>query len=409
MLKALLNAVKAHNKDKAINHLNEALRLEKQIIELLLPFEKAAQNYATITKDEEITRKICGSLRAFGKYKIEEWLARSGKYLAENNLTLVMRTIDEELLDSNFGMISGRLEHTRQIEQVLPIEECNEALAYNKSLEKLNEVFGYVKGRNAGAQFKEEFNSSQLISAFQEATKNLLGRGWLWKKGIVPDIEKHYRISLSADLSELQIQTRIGTLKKLEDTLKAISQNAFTLLEANLSLNEEQIDFAKKNLTEALLLFNTRAVNLIIPSHQRGALAETISGLEGYYQQLNKRCAPSKVGVSSDIPEFVYEFFQTMEDLAKGAKQKAEESDFKEAVLQLEEIYRITLRRDWERVKKVKEGKLGNLLAVRNSEIKEVVEVLRNKVRVPEEREKYFNELLQNLEQTNQLLAVKRE
>ena len=97
-----------------------------------------------------------------------------------------------------------------------------------------------------------------------------------------------------------------------------------------------------------------------------------------------------------------------MEALAKEARQKIADNNYKDAVLNLEEIYLISLKRDWERLKKLKDTKAGDILMERNNEVKETIQKVRNVIRNTDAREKQFTHLILNLEQTNQLLAAKR-
>jgi len=403
-------------KEKASINLSKALNIEKELVPALSSLDRSAQDYLTLTKDLELAQKIRSSLSFLTKYKIEEWLNKGLKYLEEGNVPLAIRTLEEELLDQNFGLIASRYEHIKTVEQNLPEEERNEALAYNSSLEKLREVLNGIVEKSETAQYKEGTEFDKLLLELKANQKTLFGKGFLWKRGVIPEIETHYKKDLSqlktsslSELSSVLLQSRTKSLSNLENSLVALSQLSLTLLENNISSTSEQLEYEKKNLAEVLTLFHTRAFNLIIPTSQRVALRQDLRGLSEYYNQLNKApVAVETLTVSSGLPEFVYDYFQTMEDLAKSAKQKLSENNYKDAVLNLEEIYRITLRRDWERLKKIKESKAGDILTERNNEIKELVQVVRNVIRSEKDREKHFNSLIVNLEQTNQLLAAKK-
>ncbi|MFA6461349.1 MAG: hypothetical protein WCV90_03710 [Candidatus Woesearchaeota archaeon] len=406
----------AQKKEGVINNLARALNLEKDISLRLVALERAGLDYLSLTKDAEAGQRIKTSLPFLTKYQVENWLNKISNLLQENNYTLVIRTLEEELLDSYFGMMAGRMEHTKLVEQRLPLEELQEAQAYNSVLQQLKDTFDLILTKNQEAQFKEGINGLQLVQEFQAKVKNLLGKGFLfWKSGMIPEIEAHYQKDeeklKESNLFELdgnEIQQRQSSLTRLEGGLMEVSQAAFHLLEANVVYTPEQLEQTKNDLADTFIAFQTRAFNLIVPPRQRNELRPSLINLSGYFNRVSKIETESSPSLPSDIPEFVYELFTTMEDLAKGAKQKADENDYKEAVLRIEEIYRLTLRREWERLKKPPVSKVSTVLLERNNNIQNLVQIVRNVVRNPEDREKQFSHLILSLEQTNQLLAARR-
>jgi len=406
----------AQKKESVVSNLNKALSLEKDISLRLAALEQAGLDYIALSKDKEAAQRLKPSLPFLTKYQVESWLSKINNYLQEDNYPLVIRTLEEELLDPHFGMMAGRMEHTRLVEQRLPEEELREALAYNQAQQQLKDVLDQVLVKNKEVQFKEGVNGTQLVQEYQIAQKSLFGKGFLfWKSGIVPEIETYYQKDedqlKESNLFELEgndLQQRQSSLTRLEGSLMEMSQAAFRLVEANMAYTPEQLELVKNDLADVLIAFQTRAFNLIIPPSQRNALRPSLVNLSGYFNRGNKVETDVSAPLPSDVPEFVYEFFMTMEDLAKGAKQKADENDYKEVVLRLEEIYRLTLRREWERLKKPPQGKVSTILLERNNDIQSLVQVVRNVVRNPDDRDKQFAHLILSLEQTNQLLAARR-
>jgi hypothetical protein len=399
----------AKKKESVVSNINKSLQMEKDISQRLNALERAALDYIRLTKDRESTQRLKTSLPFLTKYQIEDWLNKLTKYLQEENYPLIIRTLEEELLDAHFGMLSGRSEHTKLVEQRLPEDERHEASAYNNVLQQLKDVLAVIQTKHEGAQFKEGVNVQELLAAFSNSTKNLLGKGFLfWKSGVVPELEKHYETSSErVELSPEELQLRQATLTRLEGNLMEASQAAFHLMEANIVYTPEQLTQAKENLADIFIAYQTRAFNLLIPLRQRNELRPTLVNLSGYFNR-NSAVEVEGPALPSDVPEFVYEFFMTMEDLAKGAKQKAEENDYREAVLRLEEVYRLCLRREWERLKKPPISKVSTIILERNNDIQNMVQVVRNAVRGSEDREKHFSNLVLSLEQTNQLLAARR-
>jgi len=400
----------AKKKESVASNINKALQMEKDISQRLAALERAALDYIQLTKDKEVAQRLKTSLPFLTKYQIEDWLSRLSKYLQEENYPLIIRTLEQELLDNHFGMLSGRSEHTKLVEQRLPEEERHEASAYNNALQQLKDVLIVIQTKHEGAQFKEGVNVQEMLDSFSNTSKNLLGKGFLfWKAGVIPELEKHYEKQPleMAELSPEELQSRQATLTRLERGLMEASQAAFHLMEANIVYSPEQLTQAKENLADIFIAYQTRAFNLLIPLKQRNELRPSLVNLSGYF---NRSSAVEVEGpaLPSDVPEFVYEFFMTMEDLAKGAKQKAQENDYKEAVLRLEELYRLCLRREWERLKKPPISKVSNIILERNNDIQNLVQVVRNAVRGSEDREKHFSNLVLSLEQTNQLLAARR-
>ncbi|MFH0701756.1 MAG: hypothetical protein V2A62_04935 [Candidatus Woesearchaeota archaeon] len=395
-------------KENTNNNLNKSLQMEKEISQRLAALERSALDYINLTKERENAQRLKNSLPFLNKYQIESFLNKISSYLQEGNFPLAIRTLEQELLDPNFGMLIGRYEHTKLVEQHLPEEERQDVLAYNNSLQRLKDFLTNTLTKNESAQFKEGVNGTELVQGLQNSIKNLLGKGFLfWKAGIVPEIEAYYEESNASLEVEVELlQSRQNALTRLEGGLMETAQAIFRLMEANVVYSPEQLEAAKEELAEIFVTFQTRAFNLIIPLSQRDALRSSLLNLNGYFNRSSKELENTLL--PSDVPEFVFEFFATMEDLAKGAKQKADENDFREAVLRLEEMYRLNMRREWERLKKPSQSKICAVLLDRNNEIQELVQAVRSVVRNAEEREKYFLELILNLEQTNQLLATRR-
>lgn len=397
----------AQKRENANTNLNKSLQMEKEISQRLTALGRSALDYINLTKERENAQRLKNSLPFLTKYNIDSWLNKIFQYLQEGNFPLAIRTLEQELLDPHFGMLIGRCEHTKLIEQRLPEEEGQDVLAYNRSLQRLKDLLTNILVKNESAQFKEGVNGAELVQGLQNNIKNLLGKGFLfWKAGIVPEIEAYYERDNSTEIETEQLQQRQNSLTRLEGSLMETAQADFRLLEANIAYSPEQLESAKDGLAEIFVTFQTRAFNLIIPPEQRDALRPSLLNLNGYFNRSNKEL--ENTILPSDVPEFVYEFFATMEDLAKRAKQKADENDFREAVLGLEEMYRLNMRREWERLKKPPQSKICAVLLDRNNEIKELVQAVRGVVRNVGERERYFSELILNLEQTNQLLATRR-
>ncbi|MEK6845566.1 MAG: hypothetical protein AABY26_02310, partial [Nanoarchaeota archaeon] len=113
----------AKKKEEAAKILSQALDLEKEISSQAQMLEKISRDYLELAKNEENSAILRASLPFLNKYDVEEWLLKLQKYLEEGNHSLVIRTIEEELLDPHFGIMAGRAEHTKNIEQKLPEEE----------------------------------------------------------------------------------------------------------------------------------------------------------------------------------------------------------------------------------------------------------------------------------------------
>lgn len=405
----------AKKKESVASNINKAIQMEKEISQRLTAVERSALDYIQLTRDQEVAQRLKTSLPFLTKYQIEGWLNKLSKYLQEENYSLIIRTLEEELLDAHFGMLSGRSEHTKLVEQRLPEEERSDARVYNNLLQQLKDTLSVVQTKHESAQFKEGTNSEELLTKFNETTKNLLGKGFLlWKSGVVPELEKYYekdqpqlKESTSLEISPEELQLRQNSLTRLENGLMEAAQAAFHLMEANIVYTSEQLEQTKEHLADIFIAYQTRAFNLIIPLRQRNELRPLLVSLNGYFNR-SQNVETDGPALPSDVPEFVYEFFTTMEELANGAKQKAEENDYKEAVLRLEELYRLCLRREWERLKKPPVTKVNTILLERNNDIQSLVQVVRNAVRGSDDREKHFSNLVLSIEQTNQLLAARR-
>jgi hypothetical protein len=453
----------AQKKSQAATALSKAKDIELEIISSLTLLEKVARDFTLATKNLEASQRIRTSVPFLTKYKVEDWISKLIHYTEEDNFALVKRTIEEEMLDPHFGMIAGRYEHTKIIEQCLPEEELNDALAYNNALDKLREVINSITSRSETAKYKEGFNREQQLNEFKLAVQNLLGKGfWLWRKGLIPEVENIHKKDVSEDLvskiaekvnsfgqskgqaktsnqansqskisssnktpfesvnnsnlkvenldlSESELKFRVDTLKKLEQGLMKVSQLSYILLESNISSTFEQLEYHKKDLAETLVRFQARAVNLIVPVKNRASLRDDFSVLSDYYGQINKISKPKlEANIDSDVPEFAFEYFLAMENLAKDAQLSAEKEDYKSSVSNLEEIYRLSIRRDWDRLKKMKDGRSSEILLQRNLEIQEAVQEVRGSVRNKDKRDKLFTQLVLILEQTNQLLAGRK-
>ncbi len=399
----------AKKKEEAAKILSQALDLEKEISSQAQMLEKISRDYLELAKNEENSAILRASLPFLNKYDVEEWLLKLQKYLEEGNHSLVIRTIEEELLDPHFGIMAGRAEHTKNIEQKLPEEERDVLGVYRNSLETLKATAERFYAFTEASHLRSEVDKEKVQEEWQALWLNFSGKGWLWKKGLVPDIEKFAaadykeKKEVLSTLSPVEVQERSTTLLKVSDALTRLSQLAIALLEANLSLTLEQRQIRQEELLEALQHFSARTFNLLIPPVQR---QEVKSTLPSAFAVIPK-AAPAE-RKSSNIPEFVFEYFQYMENLARETQKCAEEGDFRGAVQRLEEIYRQTMHRDWERLKRYREDKLYALLLERNGEARELVQEVRSVVRVGGERERCFSQLILTLEQTNQLLAAQK-
>lgn len=397
----------AKKKEEAVKLLSQALDLEKEISSQAQILEKISRDYLELAKNEENSAILHASLHFLNKYDIEGWLLKLQKYLEEGNHFLVIRTIEEELLDPHFGIMAGRTEHTKNIEQKLPEEERDVFGVYWNSLETLKAAAEKFYSFTEASHLRSEVDKEKVQEEWQTLWLNFCGKGWLWKKGLVPDIEKFAAADRKekkiSTLSPVEIQERSTILLKVSDALTRLSQLAIALLEANLSLTPEQRQRRQKELLEALHHFSARTFNLLIPPTQRQEVKSTLPSAFAVIQKTTP--AERK---SSTIPEFVFEYFQYMENLARKTKKCAERGDFRGAVQCLEEIYRQTMHRDWERLKRYREDKLYTLLLERNGEARELVQEVRSVVRMAGEREKYFSQLILTLEQTNQLLAAQK-
>lgn len=406
----------AKKKEAALSALTQVQELEKNISSNLIKLERAARDYLPLAREQDTSKRILTSLPFLNKYTISEWLDKILKHFNEGNNAIIVRTIEEDLLDQHFGMLSGRYEHTKYVEQHLPEEERNEGLAYNAALEEVNKILEQIKSKAETAQFKENTDKEKLGWGIDNTSKTLFGKGFIWKSGLIPDIESYYKADIpelksnqTVALDDSEITSRSKTLLQLETGLKETSTAAFAMIDACASFSPETVNELKQNLAQAFTLFHTRAFNLIIPLSYRATVKLTVKGLGDHFTGFS---APtqmeSQVAISSTLPEFVYEYFQAMEALAKEARQKIIDNNYKDAVLNLEEIYLISLKRDWERLKKLKDTKAGDILMERNNEVKETIQKVRNVIRNADAREKQFTHLILNLEQTNQLLAAKR-
>jgi hypothetical protein len=406
----------AKKKEAALSALNQVRRLEQEISPNLIKLERAAKDYLPLAREQDTSKRILTSLPFLNKYTISEWLDKIIKHFNEGNNALIVRTIEEDLLDQHFGMLSGRYEHTKYVEQHLPEEERNEGLAYNASLGEIQKNLEQVKSKAETAQFKDGTDKEKLGWGIDNTSKALFGKGFLWKSGLIPDIESYYKADIpelkssqAITLDDSEITSRSNTLLKLETGLKKTSTAAFAMIDACASFSPETVSELKQNLAQAFTLFHIRAFNLIVPLSYRATVKLNVKGLGEHFTGFSApKPMESQVAISSTLPEFVYEYFQAMEALAKEARQKIADNNYKDAVLNLEEIYIISLKRDWERLKKLKDTKAGDILMERNNEVKETIQKVRNVIRNSDAREKQFTHLILNLEQTNQLLAAKR-
>lgn len=406
----------AKKKEAALSSLNKVQQLEQEISPNLIKLERAAKDYLPLARERDAVKRLLTSLPFLNKYTISKWLDKLIKQFNEGNHALIVRTIEEDLLDQHFGMLSGRYEHTKYVEQHLPEEERNEGLAYNVTLEEVKKGLEQIKSKAETAQFKEGADKEMLFMRADNAFKTLLGKGFLWKSGLVPDIEGYYKADIpelksnqAIALDDSEITSRSNTLLQLETGLKETSTAAFAVIDACASFSPETVSELKQNIAQAFTLFHTRAFNLIIPLSYRAAVKQKMNGLGEHFAGFSApKQMESQIAISSTLPEFVYEYFQAMEALAKEAQEKIADNNYKDAVLNLEEIYLISLKRDWERLKKLKDTKAGDILMERNNEVKEIIQKVRNVIRNGDAREKHFTHLILNLEQTNQLLAAKR-
>ncbi len=406
----------AKKKEAALSALNKMQELEKNISSQLIKLEQAARDYLPLAREQDTSKRILTSLPFLNKYTISKWLDKILKQFNERNNAIIIRTIEEDLLDQHFGMLSGRYDHTKYVEQHLPKAERNEGLAYNAALEEVKKILEQIKTKAETAQFKENTDKEKLGWGMDNTSKALLGTGFLWKSGLIPDIESYYKADIpelktnqTIALDDSEITSRSNTLLKLEIGLKETSAAAFAMVDACASFSPETVNELKREVAQTFALFHARAVNLIVPLSYRAAVKQKVKGLgEHFAGFIAQKPVESQVSISSTLPEFVYEYFQAMEALAKEAQQKIADNNYKDAVLNLEEIYLISLKRDWERLKKLKDTKAGDILMERNNEVKETIQKVRNVIRNVDAREKQFTHLILNLEQTNQLLAAKR-
>ncbi|MBI4980972.1 hypothetical protein HZC30_05450 [Candidatus Woesearchaeota archaeon] len=271
----------AKKKEAALSSLNKVQQLEQEISPNLIKLERAAKDYLPLARERDAVKRLLTSLPFLNKYTISKWLDKLIKQFNEGNHALIVRTIEEDLLDQHFGMLSGRYEHTKYVEQHLPEEERNEGLAYNVTLEEVKKGLEQIKSKAETAQFKEGADKEMLFLKVENTTKTLLGKGFLWKSGLVPDIEGYYKADIpelksnqAIALDDSEITSRSNTLLQLETGLKETSTAAFAVIDACASFSPETVSELKQNIAQAFTLFHTRAFNLIIPLSYRAAVKQ---------------------------------------------------------------------------------------------------------------------------------------